>query len=416
MTVSPPSIVLVAPNLSRTMGGEALKALQIHQELRALGVRVYQVAHARVAREMARDFPDLDIAYVPDGPMQIALNRMKQQGLLSLLNSWQLTRLARRVARDQGADLVHFTSPISPVLPYFAVPGRSVVIGPINGAIYHPPAFADRETKGKWIGQQIQRPMQAVLGALFPARRAAMLLVAGGERTAKALEMAGCSRTRMVKTLDSGIPGTIEARPRLTHQGLNHRFVFAGRLVRYKGCDLAIRAIAKSASGAMLDVIGDGEERQSLEQLVDALGVRDRVRFLGWVGAGEPMFEALRAYRAFVMPTLAEANGIGVQEAMMLGLPVLAVNWGGPAELLTAETGILIEPDSEAGVVDRLSTEIDRLADDPAAADALSAAARDDAVRRGFTWPHILRRWFAVYDAALVERGKSPRFEALSAE
>jgi hypothetical protein len=124
-----PRIVLVAPNISSRMGGEALKALQIHLEFNALGIDVYQVTHGRVRAEIERDHPDLNVTYVADGFVQVLLHRAHLSLPLLLLNAWQLHRSAQRVAITTDAWLVHFTSPISPVMPYFAMRGYPVIIG-----------------------------------------------------------------------------------------------------------------------------------------------------------------------------------------------------------------------------------------------------------------------------------------------
>ena len=392
-----PRIVLVAPNISKRMGGEAAKALQIFQGLTAMGYDAVQVTHARVREEMQALLPGANIRYVEDGPAQVFLFRSRLNWPLMFVGAWLLHREAVRAAKDHGADLVHFTSPISPSLPYFRFPGVPVVIGPLNGNILHPPALMERETRAKRIGAALLVPAQKILGALFPGKKRATLLVAGGERTEKALAIGGCRKAQMIATLDSGVDQALAASPRLTHSGVNPRFVFAGRLIRYKGCDLAIRAL-HHAPGATLDVIGDGAERAALEALAAREGLADRVRFLGWVEAGAPLFAQLRAYRAFVFPTLAEANGIVVQEAMMLGLPVIAVDWGGPALLLTQETGILVEPASEAEIALSVGRAMNRLMNEPEAAERLSANARAEAERAGFSWPDLLNAWAAIYD------------------
>jgi glycosyltransferase involved in cell wall biosynthesis len=400
-----PRIVLVAPNISSRMGGEALKALQIHLEFNALGIDVYQVTHGRVRAEIERDHPDLNVTYVADGFVQVLLHRAHLSLPLLLLNAWQLHRSAQRVAITTDAWLVHFTSPISPVMPYFAMRGYPVIIGPLNGNIFHPPAFAERETLGKALGKRFLVPVQKLSGYLFAGKKRAMILAAGGDRTVVALTLGGCSIDRIIPTLDSGIPALLAEAPRLTHQGLNTRFVFAGRLIRYKGCDLAIRAIALADAAVTLDIIGDGPERRNLERLVDSLGLRDRITFVGWVEAGRPLFDHLRRYRGFVMPTLAEANGIGVQEAMMLGLPVICVDWGGPATLLTPETGVLIAPHGEDYVIGEIARAMAYLAAEADEAESLSAQARRQAMICGFTWRPMLLDWLKTYDRALAEIG-----------
>lgn len=390
-------LLLVAPNVSRRMGGEALKALQIHLELRALGYEVRQVTHARVRDELARDHPELDVVYVEDDALQAWLYRLRIGPALGLLNAWQLHRLARRTARGFGPSVVHFTAPISPVQPYFRMREHAVVIGPLNGNLTHPPAFAEREPRDKAIGARILKPMQRLLGTLFRGKRDALLLVAGGERTVRALRYGGCDPARMIATLDCGVPDALVDRVRQPQEGYNPAFVFLGRLVRYKGCDLAIRAVATADPAVTLDVIGDGVERASLEALARELGVVDRVAFRGWAQPGPALYDRLERYRALVMPTLAEANGIAFQEAMVLGVPIVCLDWGGPQELLAADEAVMIAPTGTEAVVRALAAAMDRLARDPAAAEAMAARARARALADGFRWRDLLQRWEDVY-------------------
>lgn len=401
-------ILLVAPNLSRHMGGEALKALQIHLELRAMGYRVRQIAHARVREEMTRDHPELDIVYVEDDRLQAWLHRAGIWPALALLNAWQLHRLAVRTAASFEPWVVHFTSPISPVQPYFRFPGFPVVIGPLNGNVTHPPAFRDREPRSKALGSIALRPMQTVLGALFRGKREAYVLVAGGERTMRALRLGGCSPERLVPSLDSGVPDALADRPLRRQEGYNPSFVFLGRLVAYKGCDLAIRAIAATSDRAVtLDILGDGPERSALEALAANLAVADRVRFHGWVQPGPALYDRLCGYRGLVMPSLAEANGIAFQEAMTLGVPIVCVDWAGPQELLTPDDAILIKPDDTNSVVANFAAALDTLASDPERANTLSKNAHHRAVETGFRWRDLLARWEDLYRRAAQSKASS---------
>jgi len=394
-----PRILLVAPNISRSMGGEAAKALRIFEGLRAAGVNVVQIAHARVRNEMLAYNADLPIHYVEDSPLQVWLYRLKLDWLLQWVGSWLLHRKAAEIAKTFRPRLIHFTSPISPTLPYFRTKSVPTVIGPLNGNILHPPAFADRETLSKRLGARLLWPVQKISGLLFKGKQHARILVSGGERTVQALELGGCRRDQMTMTLDSGVDEILERQERLKHEGVNMRFVFMGRLIRYKGCDLVIEALAKVPE-AKLDIIGDGPERERLVLLSEQLGVADRVNFVGWVPAGAPLFERLSGYRAFLFPSLAEANGIVVQEAMMFGLPVVAVNWGGPGQLLDPESSVLIPPTDKPTVVTGLANAMEHLGRNGAAADGLSAAARRKAEQAGFSWPKLIRSWLAIYEQA----------------
>jgi glycosyltransferase involved in cell wall biosynthesis len=138
--------------------------------------------------------------------------------------------------------------------------------------------------------------------------------------------------------------------------------------------------------------------------LAAELGLGERVRFTEWVKDHEKVADILRENRAFVFPSLAEANGIVVQEAMMMGLPVICLDWGGPALLVTPENGVLIRPESEPHVIEELARAMDRLAEDGELADRMSAAGREIAERRGFAWPQVVRDWTAVYRRVLARR------------
>jgi glycosyltransferase involved in cell wall biosynthesis len=399
-------LLLVAPNISRKMGGEAFKALMIALQLRARGATVVQVTHARVRDEIERHFPDLDVRYVEDSWLQVVLHRLRLSPLLLLLNAWQLNRQARSTAREFGPDIVHFTSPISPVLPYFSMPGFPVVIGPLNGNVAHPPSFAFREPLSKRLGGALLWPMQKLLGALFPAKRDVQILVSGGERTARALALGGCTRKQFTFTVDSGVAPELVHRPVIRHEGNNFAFVFLGRLVRYKAADLAIRALLNTDERCTLDVIGEGPEEQELRRLAGRLGLGGRVHFLGWSEPGEPLYDRLSRYRGMVVPSLAEANGIVFQEAMMLGLPVVAVRWAGPAQLLDGLDSMLVAPSDEAAVISALAGAMNRLATDPDRAQKVAETARARALS-AFRWEAVLDQWSTVYARAMHDRGQS---------
>ena len=136
------------------------------------------------------------------------------------------------------------------------------------------------------IAAAILKPLQWLLGRSFRGKRDALLLVSGGDRTAAALLLGGCDEDRLIRTLDCGIPDALVDRPRVSHAGVNRSFVHLGRLVPYKGCDLAIRALARGDAGATLDIIGDGPSRGDLTALAERLGLGERVRFIGWMPTG----------------------------------------------------------------------------------------------------------------------------------
>lgn len=392
-------VILIAPNVSEQMGGESIKALQIYRSLVGRGVRVHQITHSRVRDELARAHPEMQVSFVEEGSTDATLWRSKVlRGLITPYFMKRAARIAQRLVDQNPGAVVHYTSPVSPVLPLFPIRGARVVIGPLNGNIHHPPAFRGRESLSERLRRMLLRPSQLVHRSFFSGKQAAdVLLVAGGERTFESLRIAGCRPERMRESLDSGIPDELRDRPLIEHRGANFRFVHNGRLVPHKGTDLAIRAVARAKNPVELDVIGRGPTLDGLKRLVAELKLGDRVHFIDWFKDHEEMHRAIRRYRAFVFPSLAEANGIVVQEAMMVGLPVICADWGGPSLLVTPETGIAIPPTGQEALIDGLAAAMDRLGADGDLADRMARAGRQEAIDRGFSWSSLIEHWISVY-------------------
>jgi glycosyltransferase involved in cell wall biosynthesis len=403
----PFDVILIAPNVSEQMGGEAIKALQICLELAAQGARVHQITHERARTELETSFPQISASFVPDTHLEKALYRGK---LFELLLNYIFLRAASKKAQallqTSPNAVVHFTSPVSPILPYPRIPGAVVVIGPNNGNIHYPAAFRQREGFAYKLRRWLH-PFMQFLHRLGPSgkRRADAILVAGGERTYESLRMAGCRDAQFVDSIDSGVLTRLYEAPRIEHQGINLRFFHNGRLVKHKGTDLILKALAQTKLPVEMDIIGRGPELTALRALCTSLSLDDRVNFIEWVADHTELTRMMRTYRAFVFPSLAEANGIVVQEAMMQGLPVIALDWGGPQLLVTAETGILLQPSAEPAVIAGLATAMDLLAGDGELAESMSIHGRERAIRHGFLWRDIIQTWRSLYARLAASRG-----------
>lgn len=152
----------------------------------------------------------------------------------------------------------------------------------------------------------------------------------------------------------------------------------AGRLTPYKGYDVLLEGLALAASDLgdwRLRLAGEGPQREGLEREAARLGLADRVELLGFVENPYPM---MRASSVFVQPSRSEGFGVGVVEALALGLPVVATASGGPEEVLDGgRFGLLVAPAD----ADALAEALTRLATDEPLRAAL-AARSDEAITR----------------------------------
>ncbi|MGH7995526.1 MAG: glycosyltransferase family 4 protein, partial [Opitutaceae bacterium] len=130
-----------------------------------------------------------------------------------------------------------------------------------------------------------------------------------------------------------------------------------GREDRYKGVDAlveAMPAVRASEPEARLRVIGQGEDRPRLESIARRLGLPDGVvEFLGPAGDAR-IEEELRECRLFALPSTMEGFGLVYLEAMAHGRPCLAARAAAAPELVTADTGILVEPGNPAALASGL--------------------------------------------------------------
>lgn len=154
------------------------------------------------------------------------------------------------------------------------------------------------------------------------------------------------------------------------------RVACVGRLVPLKAVGMAVEAVARCRQGVTLEIIGDGPSRAQLERLCTALGATDRVRFLGDMPR-ERALEHIRHCDVLMHPSLHDSGGMVCAEALACGRPVIALDWAGPADLVTRECGVLVDPRGGVdAVVNALRDAVMMLADDQETAKKMGEAGR----------------------------------------
>ena len=162
-----------------------------------------------------------------------------------------------------------------------------------------------------------------------------------------------------------------------------------GRLVREKGFDVLIDALTRLPETNLL-LVGDGPERDALERLARERGVADRVVFTGWKDDARRWLSAMDV---FVVPSRIEGFGLGIVEAMLARVPVVASAVGGTAEvIIDEETGWLVPPGDPA----RLASAIERVLGDEILRARTTRLARS-LVKTEFTPEIMAARFEAIY-------------------
>ena len=131
--------------------------------------------------------------------------------------------------------------------------------------------------------------------------------------------------------------------------------VSAGALVRGKGYDTLIEAVARmpTSVNARCVIAGSGKEHAALSDRVDQLGLGDRGRL---VGCREDVHALLAAADIYAQPSLQEALGTSIQDAMFCGIPIVASRVGGIPELIDDGVhGLLVPPADVTALSDALT-------------------------------------------------------------
>jgi len=420
-------VLIVAEHASLKFGGEASLPYYYFKLLRQRGAEVWMVVHERTREELTTDFPqDIDrIAFIRDTWLHRAMwcvqsklpRKLGEQtlGVLHHLFTQILARReVRRVIARHSISIVHEPMPISPkeTSMMFGL-GVPVVIGPMCGGMDYPPAFQYLqggftrwvERTGRWASHYIHR--------LVPGKLRADALVVASAATLRALPR-GC-RGKIFKVVESGADLSIwkPAAQTPSHDG-EVRFTFLGRLVDWKGVDLlleAFKAVADASTEAVLQIGGDGPLRKTLEARAAVLGIENRVRFLGHLSRQQGA-ETVRQSDVLVLPSLRECGGTVLLEAMAVGVPMVATDWGGPSQYIDDSCGIRVAPDSRESFIAGLAAAMIKLAQSPDLRRQMQAGGQRRVRELYFDWDSKADRILEILSETVASRDPGTRVDA----
>ncbi|AWJ86703.1 glycosyl transferase family 1 (plasmid) [Azospirillum sp. TSH58] len=164
---------------------------------------------------------------------------------------------------------------------------------------------------------------------------------------------------RRTTLLHNAVPGP-ETIPERAEDG-PVRLLFLGRLIKLKGIDVLLDALASEACRSrswQLTIAGDGD-LETYRAQAKALGLEDRVRFTGWLDQTGCRKELVQAH-VLVQPSMFEGLPMSVLEAMANGLTIVATPVGSVGDAIAdEETGLLVPPGDRAALAEALARVID---------------------------------------------------------
>lgn len=147
---------------------------------------------------------------------------------------------------------------------------------------------------------------------------------------------------------------------------INLKIFSAGTLIPIKGFHLSLQAFANFLNikrEVTFLIAGDGFMKNYLKSLTKSLHIENKVDFLGNLKRTE-VLKLMNESDIFLFPSF-EGGGMVVLEAMAAGLPVVCLDYGGPAEMVTEECGIKVKPITPEQTINDLAEALLKLANDP---------------------------------------------------
>jgi glycosyltransferase involved in cell wall biosynthesis len=400
--MSPFRVLIVSENISMNMGGESSIPFYYAKLLTQRGAEVWLATHERVETELRAAFPELAnrICFVHDTRAQRLAYQYGNALPYRIRDSFvgqaihystqsRIRKVAVQLAREGKIDVVFEPTPIAPkgvsVMHGIGVP---VVIGPLCGGMNFPEAFKDFDSAVTRGSMSLGRQMSQLANRLIPGKLEAAVLLAANAATVQALP-AG-HRGKVIRLFESGVDLDLckpipQIEPRTDGKV---RFAFSGRFVDWKGIEFLVRAFAKTVAlepNCQLDLIGGGELEAEVKAVIAENGIAEKVILHGWVSRPESA-QLIGTGDVFVMPSLRECGGTAILEAMALGKPIIATNWGGPADYIDPSCGILVDPGSREGFIDGLSAAMLKLARSPELRTALGEGGKVRVRKDGLDW------------------------------
>jgi glycosyltransferase involved in cell wall biosynthesis len=327
---------------------------------------------------------------------------------------WQVVAYmaARRLHREHAFDVTHHLTLgmhwAPSLLACLPVP---FLWGPLGGGERAPAAFDSSFTFRGRVYERV-RDLARTLGEFDPlvriTARRAVLALAKSQQTAARLAAIGARS--VIVFPEAALPQEeLHRLGQIPPPGDRFRLLTLGRLIHWKGPDLALRAFARfhqEFPDSEYWLAGEGPERARLERRASDLGVASSVVFLGQLKRAQAL-EKLAQSSALVHPSLHDSGGWVCLEAMAAGRPVVCLDIGGPALQVTAETGIKVAASSPAQAVRDLASAFTTLATDPELVCRMGQAGRRH-VRQSFSWNGRTEALCRLYEEVLGEPKRRP--------
>lgn len=317
-------------------------------------------------------------------------DRMGVFGMWMRKHAWQrrVLKVAREIHATQPFDIVHQTTFHTFRIPFSCASlGIPSVWGPVAGGESVPPGF--EQYLGPFAAAEARRATLNRLCLLSPSvgksLKAASAIVVSN-RTTLAFLPAQYRDKCVVVSPNAVRDEDLEPLPPASRDvSETFEIVFAGACAATRAMPLVFEALASGIGTEWkMNLAGNGPALDFWKSEAERLGISDRVSFLGNI----PREELARIYArasVLVFPALRDSGGSSILDAMTKGIPILALNWAGPGEMVDSSSSLLVDTIDPQATVAGIQSGLQMLATNR----QLGISLADNAFRRAmekFSW------------------------------
>jgi glycosyltransferase involved in cell wall biosynthesis len=366
----------------------------IFQAARAIyrqGIRTRVIAMHSPGAAIVEEIEGVEILRPHYLPERYEILRKESAGLPELWRKNPFARLAiipfvivhaiSLLRYSQDCDLIHAQWTLSGMISWIVKPfHRKPYIVSVHGSD---------------IFQAAKIPVVRQLTRL--ALTSASAVIAVSKSLADAVADLGVDRSKIII-----LPNGVDTSQFIPADTQNSNILFVGSLTKNKGVHYLLQAFAQIAQifpEMRLQIIGDGSSKGEFQNQAMSLGISHRVDFFGQVPPSQVRI-IMRQALMFVLPSLSEGFGVVILEAMASGIPCIGSRVGGIPDLITPDTGILVDPMNSQAIADAMRY----LLENPDKRKMMSTCARLRSIQ-DYDWLIVAKRYIEVYKKVINSYG-----------
>lgn len=404
------SILLSAYACEPGIGSEPAVGWEWATRLAQSGNSVHVLTRAKNKQSIESVLTNAPIANLTfsyfDVPRWLSFWKRGNRGVHLYYFLWQIGIffVARRLVRQKQFDLIHHVTYVTARFPSFmGLLGLPFVFGPLAGGEYAPRRLWSSMDKGAVVRESL-RALSMMWWRFSPLLNlsfgSAQKIFVTSAQTLSRLPRHAQRKAEVML----GIGGNeIENSSRTLRREPNATFsiLFVGRFLYWKGMKYGLDAVARlleDSADWRLTMIGDGPCLKQWQDQAKTLGIADKVQWLSSMPRAV-FLETLPQYDVLLFPSLHDSGAMVVMEAMTAGLPVVCLDYGGPAVLVDETCGFKVGAKTPSMATHGLYAALHKLISDRDLGPTLGQAGHRRAVTL-FSWPgrvkHMLQKYGEV--------------------